>query len=109
MTSQLGITNPDHTHVLAPNLILRKVHQKSNPPISAGSRSRFQSSTGSSALFFNAAISSSSLSIGQKTFYGLARSKPLKRSNDLFEGLVLMIEGKGLLVCLFYVGRISGQ
>jgi hypothetical protein len=108
MTGQLGITNLDHTHVLAPNLILRKVHQKANPQyqqavdLALSHRLAHQP-------YFSMGQLVAPVFLGRKTFYGLARSKPLKQSNDLFEGLVLMLEGKGLPVCLFNVRRISGQ
>jgi hypothetical protein len=52
-------------------------------------------------------LRSSSLSIGRKILYDLVRSKPLKQLNDSFKGLVLMLEGKRLLVCLFYAEELA--
>jgi hypothetical protein len=39
-------------------------------------------------------LSSSGLSIDQKTYYNLIRNKPLKQSNNSFKGLMLTLKKK---------------
>ena len=104
LAGQLGITKEAHSHILAPNPFIYKVHQKATTQyqqaigLALGHRLAHQSYSSMRQV-----LDSSDLRINRKTYYNLIRSKPLEDgiSNDSFEGLVLALEEVGFrFVCL---------
>ena len=98
LAGQLGITRDVHSHVLAPNPFIYKVHQKTTPQyrqavnLALGHRLAHQSYSAMRRV-----LDTSGLRLDRKAYYNLIRSKPLedKVSNDSFEGLVLALEEVG--------------
>ena len=104
LAGQLGITKDVHSHILAPNPLIYKVHQKATAQyqqavtLALGHRLAHQSYSSMRQV-----LDSSDLRIDRKTYYNLVRGKPLEDgiSNDSFEGLVLALEEVGFrFVCL---------
>jgi hypothetical protein len=104
VAGQLGITREVHNHILAPNPLIYKVHQKATPQyqqaveLALGHRLAHQSYSSMRQV-----LDSSNLRIDRKTYYNLIRGKPLEDgiSNDSFEGLVLALEEVGFrFACL---------
>ena len=104
LAGQLGITKDVHSHTLAPNPFIYKVHQKETAQyqqavtLALGHRLAHQSYSSMRQV-----LDSSDLRIDRMTYYNLVRGKPLEDgiSNDSFEGLVLALEEVGFrFACL---------
>jgi hypothetical protein len=104
LAGQLGITRDAHSHILAPNPFIYKVHQKATTQyqqavaLALGHRLAHQSYSSMRQV-----LDSSDLRIDRKTYYNLVRGKPLEDriSNDSFKGLVLALEEVGFrFACL---------
>jgi hypothetical protein len=104
VAGQLGITKDVHSHILAPNPFIYKVHQKATAQykqavcLALGHRLAHQSYSSMRQV-----LDTADLCIDRKTYYNLVRGKPLEDnvSNDSFEGLVLALEEVGFrFACL---------
>jgi hypothetical protein len=93
---QLGITQDTHSHILATNPFIYKVHQKATlqyqqaTDLALGHCLAHQSYSAMRRV-----LETSNLSIDRKTYYNLVRGKPLDQSNHSFEGLVRALEEVG--------------
>jgi hypothetical protein len=103
LAGQLGITRDTHSHQLAPNPFVYKVHQKATDQyqqavsLALGHREAYQTYS-----VIRRVLNNSGLSIDRKTYYNLIRGKPFSGySSDSFEGLVLTLEEVGFkFTCL---------
>jgi hypothetical protein len=89
LTGQLGITKEAHSHILAPNPFIYKVHQKATAQyqqavgLALGHRLAHQSYS-----FMRQVLDSSDLRIDRKTYYNLVRTKPLEEVGFRFACLI---------------------